>query len=444
MCDTLVATPEVTANQATIFGKNSDREPNEAHELVKIPAADYPAGSRVRCTYIEIPQAEHTYAVLLARPFWIWGAEMGTNEYGVAIGNEAVFTRLPYVKEKALTGMDLLRLGLERGKSALEALHVMTDLLSAYGQGGNCGFQHPFYYHNSFILADPHQAWVLETAGPHWAAKQIHGVYSISNGLTLGNDFDLTSPDLVSFAVQKGWCKGREDFHFARCYSDFLYTRLSDCRSRCSRTTDLLMAKKGQITAGTFMAALRDHGEVPEEGWGQDRGITGAEVCMHASFGPVRASQSVGSMVSILDARQPAHFLTGTSAPCTSLFKPVWLEAGLPDLGPAPQGVYDPQSLFWQHELLHRHTLLDYSNYIQIYQQERDALEAQLVDRAMEMTSAPVGERLEFSTRCFAEARAAEGRWLECVRRTEPKRRPGWLFKTAWEGFNREAGMPSG
>ena len=88
MCDTFVALASATQDGSVIFGKNSDRDPNEAHEIISIPAADHPADATVRCTYIEIPQAAHTHAVILAKPFWIWGAEMGGNQFGVVIGNE--------------------------------------------------------------------------------------------------------------------------------------------------------------------------------------------------------------------------------------------------------------------------------------------------------------------------------------------------------------------
>jgi dipeptidase len=114
MCDTLVMTRAATADGVALFAKNSDRDPNEAHHVLLVPAADHAPGARVRCTYIEIEQVSHTYALALAKPFWIWGAEMGVNEHGVAIGNEALFTREPAEKTARLTGMDLLRLALER------------------------------------------------------------------------------------------------------------------------------------------------------------------------------------------------------------------------------------------------------------------------------------------------------------------------------------------
>ncbi|MBI3738822.1 MAG: C69 family dipeptidase, partial [Chloroflexi bacterium] len=130
MCDTLVATPETTKDGVMIFGKNSDREPNEAHHVVNYPAMDHASDGRVKCTYIEIPQVSHTYAVLLAKPFWIWGAEMGANEHGLVIGNEALFTRIPYDKTGGLLGMDLLRLALERATTAREGVEVISKLLA--------------------------------------------------------------------------------------------------------------------------------------------------------------------------------------------------------------------------------------------------------------------------------------------------------------------------
>ena len=64
-----------------------------------------------QCTYIEIEQASHTYAVILSKPAWMWGAEMGANEHGVCIGNEAIYTKMASDedKEEKLLGMDLVR-----------------------------------------------------------------------------------------------------------------------------------------------------------------------------------------------------------------------------------------------------------------------------------------------------------------------------------------------
>lgn len=63
----------------------------------------------LQCTYIQIPQVEQTHAVILSKPAWMWGAEMGANDQGVCIGNEAVWTREQVVPGEALLGMDLVR-----------------------------------------------------------------------------------------------------------------------------------------------------------------------------------------------------------------------------------------------------------------------------------------------------------------------------------------------
>ncbi|MBT6611794.1 MAG: acyl-coenzyme A:6-aminopenicillanic acid acyl-transferase, partial [Deltaproteobacteria bacterium] len=157
MCDTFVALPSVTSDRSVIFGKNSDREPNEAQALEYYPSRRYSnrAQEKTACTYITVPQVKETNAVLLSRPFWMWGAEIGANEKGVVIGNEAVFTKMPYSNSGGLTGMDMIRLALERSATSQQALETIVQLLADHGQGGICGYQDKkLVYHNSFIIAD--------------------------------------------------------------------------------------------------------------------------------------------------------------------------------------------------------------------------------------------------------------------------------------------------
>jgi secernin len=442
VCDTVVVLGSATADGATLFGKNSDRDPNEAHHLLRLPAAQHPPQSTVKCTYLEIPQVERTYEVLLAKPFWIWGAEMGANEHGVTIGNEAVFTKVPYDKDPGMIGMDLLRLGLERSSTAREALEVITSLIATYGQGGNCKLSGELYYHNSFLIADPGDAWILETAGEHWAAQQVKDIYTISNRITIGGSWDLASDDLVNYAVHRGWCKGRDDFDFGRCYSDFLYSTFSAAKKRQRCTLDALRARKGKLTVADVMQALRSHGSGAAPNWDPSRGLLGMTVCAHASFGPVRIDQTTGSMVSHLGADLQTHFVTATAAPCTSIFKPVWLGGDVPATGPLPSDRYDEATLFWRHEVLHRAAMRDYATRMATFREERDALERQFVSDAWTHREQSSAQRAAYSAQCFAKADELEALWTERVLATKPTKRQGRLHAIAWRAANRAAGMP--
>jgi dipeptidase len=450
MCDTMVAVGNSTADGSVILAKNSDRQPNEAHVLARIPHARHSEGDTVKCTYIRVAQVPETYEVLLSKPFWIWGGEMGANEYGVSIANEAVFTREPYDQEPGLIGMDMLRLALERADTARKALDVIVNLLETYGQGGNCGFRHKEYYHNSFIIADPVEAWVLETSGNHWAAERVRGARSISSGLTIGSEWDLASPGLVEHAIDKGWCKSREDFHFARCYSDRLYTNLDGCKARRRRSAQLLEAQRGEITVETMMAALRDHGPgaINDPAWNPGKGLFMDTLCVHASMGPLRPSQTTGAMVAHLTPGLQTYWLTGSAATCTSIFKPVYLGgAGLPAMGPEPSGVYDPDSMWWSHERLHRTVIRDYQSRMALYREQRETLEASFVVEAAELRArlraASEAERASrlaaFSASCFERAADATKRWAQTVSSIPVKQRPPLLFSVAWDILNRQA-----
>jgi len=444
MCDTLIATKSTTASGVAIFGKNSDRPPNEGQHLAYFPAVNgaRAANSRLKCTYIEIPQAERTNAVLLSKPFWMWGAEMGVNERGLVIGNEAVYSKVPANKEPALLGMDMLRIALERTATPREALQIIIDLLEQYGQGGNCASHgESMFYHNSFLIANADDAWVLETVDKHWAAKQVKDVYSISNCLTIGDQFELASPGLVQFALQKGFSKSAPQFNYAKDYSDFLFTNFGKGRARRATTTSLLEQKNGRFDSQAMMATLRHHNDVGFDP--QTTSFTSVDVCMHAGFGPIHISQSTASMVVYLDRDAPIIFATGTSAPCTSIFKPMWMDTFTSlsaSLGPVPTSQADPNSLYWTHERLHRATLLNYPERIRTYASDRDVLENKFTQSALTLAGGDVKERADFSAQCFQEAAQAEQEWIKRVEQVPARKRI--LSTSAWNTFNKKAGMP--
>ena len=435
MCDTLVALGAATADASSLFAKNSDRHPNEAQGVEIVAGATHPAGARVIATFVDLPQAPRTHAVLLCRPFWMWGAEMGVNEHGVAIGNEAVFTKVPHAKEPALTGMDLVRLGLERAASADEALEVMTALLEEHGQGGECGYDGSLRYHNGFLLADREGAWVLETAGREWVAERVRDTRSISNRPTIRGSGERRSATLIERAVREGWSSSAAAFDFAEDYRDTLYTTFAAGGPRCARTGAYLRSMRGALTPSMLMGVLRSHAAPPGE-YDPSRGLLGADVCMHAGFGPVRSAHTVGSLVCRIGDDGVEAWVTGTSTPCTSIFMPVWLDAGLPTALAAVPGRRPDDSLFWRHERLARAVQRDYRARHAVFAAERDALESSFVERAARAGS--VEERRALSEACLAEAETARARWRARVEAVPVKRRTR-PFDLAWRRFDRRA-----
>jgi len=393
VCDTLVTvTPD-----GLLFAKNSDRDPNEAQVLEWVPAADHPDGSSVTCTWMAVPQVARTHALLLSRPWWMWGAEMGTNEHGVVIGNEAVFTRTGK-GEPALLGMDLLRLALERADTAEAAVEVLVTLLERHGQGGPCSYERPdFTYDNSFLVADGDGAVVVETAGRDWATEVVRGPgRSISNGLTIPG--------------------------FARTHARRARTWVASAARRRALTEPLACAAGGPLD---LMRALRGHGDSPGPHWSRTHGGLSAP-CVHAG-GILASSQTTGSWVSDLRGA-PAHWATGTAAPCTSLFKPVEVASPV-DLGPAPANWFDPATAWWRHELLHRTVLAAYDARSARYVDERAGVEARWSrDRPA-------------SAEAFAAAAGLEDRWLADVVTTGGADRRPWWVRRRWDGVDRAAGI---
>ena len=337
MCDTMGFFHEGSA----IFAKNSDRSPNEPQVLEYIPAKDHEE-TELKVTYTTIPQVPHTKAILISRPVWLWGAEMGVNEDGVCIGNEAVFTKGAYHKENdTLIGMDYLRLALERASTAKEAVDVITELLPTYGQGGNCAYDHKFYYDNSYLIMDRNRIFILETADKTWTCSEVERG-SISNRLS-------------------------QDKTFAKKNIDPLYSKFSGSADRLKQSSTCLV---GAASVPDMFRALRNHAPGVKNPFAEG---TVNSVCMH--YGGLVGDHSTSSMVVELkdDIRV---WVTGTSTPCVSLFKPYRFG----DTPTAP--VYaekDPAAeAYWRGAELFRRTLLCHELPPEFYA-ERDALEAEFL-----------------------------------------------------------------
>lgn len=327
MCDTLVALDNSTKDNSVIFGKNSDRPQDEAQLITFVPKRRYSKDIELNCTYITIPQVVESAAILMSQPWWMWGAEMGVNEYGVAIGNEAVHTH-ESLNNIGLLGMDLLRLGLERGKTAINALNVITNLLEKYHQGGGCAYNDSnWMYHNSFLIADPKEAYVLETAGDWWIVEKVKNVRSISNSISIRGKGDYRRKGIIQYAIEKGYCKDDNDFDFAKTFSG-IPVSIPSLSTREGKSLFLLKKNEGKITPGLMMDFLREHE---------------AGICMHGGF------ESTGSQVSHLrkSNKKSIHWFSGSTLPCLSLFKPYSFPIENQNFfKPAPYSKIDP-NWFW-------------------------------------------------------------------------------------------------
>ncbi len=337
----------------------------------------HPRGASVACTHVSIPQVAETYRVMGHSPWWVWGFEHGVNEHGVAIGNQTVFSKEPVEEAPGLIGMDLVRLGLERGRSARESFEVIASLLETHGQGGPALAPDASGYHNSFMIADPEAAWVLETSGRRWAARCVE-LEALSNHLTLGSDWRIGSRDLDSFARRQGWWdeKGRVDV--AGCYRHpQVPGRISEGRLRRSR--ELLVGRRAARSTIVYLQrVLRDHldgGDAPPAGATPDdeRFFT---LCMH--------SEPVGTTTASLVAPLPVDrtnawpVWVSFATPCTGIFLPVYIAGVIPDVLARDGATPEADSAWWAFHELQESASRDFARFTPALRREWRALEEKL------------------------------------------------------------------
>ncbi len=316
MCDSCCT----LAVDHTWFAKSSDRPVDEA-QVVEAHDRRSPGGA-VQAQYVALPDAGAA-AVLGSRPTWLWGFEMGLNEHGVAVGNERVYTVRDdgAAEPDHLIGMDLVRLALERGRSADEAVDVIARLLAEHGQGGVADATTDEGYYSSFLVADRTGAWIVETAGATWAARSATtGGLAISNRLHLDDDWSAASADVAAGSS------------FQELRADAVPTGFADVR----QTATLAAAERPDADARTLAAAFRHHGHHP---WGRpgdattsgpdpipgplaDFDGTGVSVCMHVRGFQATAASLLADVPA--DPAAPLRAWVALGNPCVSAYVPVF------------------------------------------------------------------------------------------------------------------------
>lgn len=266
-CTTFMAQgTALESGKGTIISKNRDQSAATLSEIGLQEKSRHTSDEVYQAAYIDIPQVTETYKFIGSRTAGRWGYGMGINEFQVSVSDNDSTSRDMLEFKKGLHDNDVVRLVLERAKTAREGVDVVTKLVEKYGQAWN-GIM--------FEIGDPNELWIVEVTGHRWAAKRyVNTITARSNQYQIGDDYDLCSKDLVPFAIEQKWVKeGTQRINFRSVYGTLeLYPESNDnfakrpaveklynTEMRYQRAMELLTKANGQIDAGTLIPFTRDH-----------------------------------------------------------------------------------------------------------------------------------------------------------------------------------------
>ena len=324
MCDIIFVKGEKTK----IVGKNSDRPYLESQEFIFLTIKD---NNCERTTYIKVPKYKKKFQVILAKPFWMWGGEMGINECGLVICNVALFSKRKFKKENSgLLGMDMIRIALEASENAEEALNKIVELVEAYEQDANSSYKGKFLYDNAFLISDKTTAFYIETVDRSWVFKKIDKTESFSNTFSIENEYDK---------IKKTETWEKEKINFKKSYEDFLFSLVAGGIIRKKRTAELLELKsqnKKELTAKDIAEILKDH-----------KGFLTFSVCMH--YKPFLCPSETANSFIVEFRSEPVIWITGGPHPCMSIYKPFSFESF-----PKYQSLFSHENWFYKLNLNQR------------------------------------------------------------------------------------------
>jgi dipeptidase len=234
-CTNLLVGKKASADGSTFVTYSADSYALYG-ELYHWPAAKWPSGAVLDVKewdtgkYLgQIPQAAETYNVI-----------GNMNEYQLCIGETTFGGREELVDTTGIIDYgSLIYIALQRSKTAREAIKVMTGLVADYG-----------YYSEgeSFSIVDKNEVWIMEMIGKGsgnkgalWVAVRIpddciaaHANQSRIHQFPLNDKENcLYSPDVISFAREKGYFDGKDkDFSFSKAYNPADWGGLRWCEAR--------------------------------------------------------------------------------------------------------------------------------------------------------------------------------------------------------------------
>jgi dipeptidase len=126
------------------------------------------------------------------------------------------------------------------------------------------------------------------------------------------------------------------------------------------------------------------------------------------------------------------------------------MEGGLPNIGPNPTNTYDPETMWWQHEQIHRAILEDYQTRIRIVTPDIEHYEEKWISKVIDVrsrrNSQPIDqfkeELAKLSEEAFAEAREIERNWISALEKVPIRKRSGgFYYRRLWRKENSKAGL---
>ena len=404
MCDTFYISPSDSEEGYPILCKNSDRPIGESQGILLLPSEHTEGGrkkeedGRKKVTYISVPSWHRENSIILGKPFWMWGAEMGVSNSGVAIGNEAIFTKVkPQEASKrnsGLLGMDVLRIALEVARSSQDAVNTITSYIEKYGQEVNSAFDRNLRYYNSFLVADRKgDVFYVETIGHVWATKKLETSYAISNEMCMRDDYDV-SGELLYKLCKKGRVEGKK-IDLKDAFEDKIYTFFTGAKLRRKKVFDNLEERRkiyGKLSVVDCFDILRSHIEKSEIDLQLGRWIrvsvpskAVSSVCMH-SEGFFSPSETANSMVAVLRDDSPITvWFTGTPHACLSVFKPFFLNHK-ESFSLSTSGKYDG-GLWWLGYEVHSLLLYAFTDMIDAFRKDIADIQNKLVELEKKVVS---------------------------------------------------------